>query len=761
MSQPRGRVLRHLPAVCALALMLAAAPATGQAENADPTPPTAEEVAALCALADRLTAGGFLDDARMTYEEALTAQVDASCAAAGLQHLAVRYRDLGNALKAAGNEEEANESFQKALEIDPRLRVADAPPAELMAVWYRIAAALHVTAMVGALALLIALLLMVARRYIAKPTLEIGTFETEAEPKIGGGFTSLLRAGLLDLAEGTTSSSLLTVQGEVTGVDVPAKIQPLLPATVSWLEPALQLLGKLLRRRKLTVSGILHPAGDDGPGITLKLTGSGAVLAGQSLWLGHFEARPRPPRDASAGDYYQLADYASIWLLFALREHVGRNRLELLGTGDWRSYALFRAGTRAQRARRPSDASALYCRALERDPSLRGARVNLARNLILEPAGGAGTQGERLVSAIGLLERTLCDARDAIRDPSVYTARYLKVMAHNELGQTAEELTEARELVGLIERAKEETRRRSSLISGLGLFGGREEHVPRGDRDKLFVYLESIEEPALIMLATLEAVTEAAPGKGRGLDRLAKVDRFSPRPLTQYNLACAYSLLAQRSEEEMRHDRESISLGHLGRALALKPAYASHAARDKMLAFVRESDGTGNRFAHLVAVPTPAGAVPVGGLAAIALIGPTRAAALAEHGVRSVGDLIEKAATPAECSKVAAGLDIPGSLVRRWAGLAGLTRVAGVGIPEVNLLHLSGVESVPGLACSAPASLAAMIEAFAPLLDVEPLLPQRWNCGCGRPKSSWRPDLANLRSLDSLGCLVAPHLTLR
>ena len=92
-------------------------------------------------------------------------------------------------------------------------------------------------------------------------------------------------------------------------------------------------------------------------------------------------------------------------------------------------------------------------------------------------------------------------------------------------------------------------------------------------------------------------------------------------------------------------------------------------------------------------------------------IGGSYAAKLAEAGVKSVADLLDKGATAKGRKELAEATGISEKLVLRWVNMADLFRVKGVGEEYADLLEAAGVDTVKELATRKPENLhAKMVE---------------------------------------------------
>jgi len=110
-----------------------------------------------------------------------------------------------------------------------------------------------------------------------------------------------------------------------------------------------------------------------------------------------------------------------------------KEKLTVVGTAYWRSYALYNAAARQERAGDIDGAEKLYVSALKADDGNRAARMNLGSLLLLSP------ENEQL--AIAQLRRAIEDAVAAVDggDDAVYYAASLRLAsalynAHDDQG---------------------------------------------------------------------------------------------------------------------------------------------------------------------------------------------------------------------------------------------------------------------------------------------------------------------------------------
>ena len=91
-------------------------------------------------------------------------------------------------------------------------------------------------------------------------------------------------------------------------------------------------------------------------------------------------------------------------------------------------------------------------------------------------------------------------------------------------------------------------------------------------------------------------------------------------------------------------------------------------------------------------------------------IGSAYAAKLAEAGVTTQENLLEKGATPSGRKQLEEASGITGKLLLKWINRADLARVKGIGEEYADLLEYAGVETVPELAQRNAQNLTAKME---------------------------------------------------
>jgi predicted flap endonuclease-1-like 5' DNA nuclease len=96
-------------------------------------------------------------------------------------------------------------------------------------------------------------------------------------------------------------------------------------------------------------------------------------------------------------------------------------------------------------------------------------------------------------------------------------------------------------------------------------------------------------------------------------------------------------------------------------------------------------------------------------IATIEGIGPKYAEKLKAAGIRTTATLLARAKDPKGRKEVAAAAGIDDALILKWANMADLMRIKGVGEEYSELLEAAGVDSIPELAQRVPANLATKL----------------------------------------------------
>ncbi|MGB0747482.1 MAG: DUF4332 domain-containing protein [Magnetospiraceae bacterium] len=91
-------------------------------------------------------------------------------------------------------------------------------------------------------------------------------------------------------------------------------------------------------------------------------------------------------------------------------------------------------------------------------------------------------------------------------------------------------------------------------------------------------------------------------------------------------------------------------------------------------------------------------------------IGPTYKEKLAAQGITTTAQLLDKTAAPKDRKALAEAADISGKLILKWANMADLMRISGVGEEYSELLEAAGVDTVKELKNRNAANLTAKME---------------------------------------------------
>jgi tetratricopeptide (TPR) repeat protein len=283
--------------------------------------------------------------------------------------------------------------------------------------------------------------------------------------------------------------------------------------------------------------------------------------------------------------------------------------LTVLGTTYWRSYALFNAGVRRESEGDTESAEKLYVNALRLDPANRSARMNLAALLL------ARTNHRRdRERGVEQLKKAMQDAGEPTEwdaDPVYYTAALRLAATLYDDGQRDESLMVATRLLETIEgklakmKAMPELQGSMKIVFdamrtfpgfGFKLTAGLAERYTQSYLEKLHgrmrnatleKYLFGLRPSLLIMIAGLKA----AGGDLRAIDSMendVNVDRTVPSSMTQYNLACTYSIAAAKTRRTS--DREKYlhaAVSHLAFAQRLQPRHEEAIRADVSLAYLK------------------------------------------------------------------------------------------------------------------------------------------------------------------------------
>ena len=622
------------------------------------------------------------------------------------------------------------------------------------------------------------LLVLVLLRWtpFCRPFLVIGDFESVgSDATLGKRIAALVRQ---QLAEPRSARSSLTIaSGPVDPIQIPAEITSGLSSALPMAQTITALFRWVSPRRVITITGLLHPQGLRGAGITLTIAENQSASRSVTLWQQSFEPDFAPvpvgtDTVVAAQTYDFLVAPSATWVQFHMQEGYGSRKEFSFQTRDWHSQANFDAGLRLTDLGRQQAAQVMYRRALARDPNNLAARLNLALFLpssqISEPAK-TGDQPESSESPKTGDQTGISDPAKAGDQPTITgpaktgdqpgtlwrrawhgvlsinsrCRRWLKsdpAKTDDQTGisdpaKTGEQTgvskpTEVSEQIKQLEYVVAETKKRSDDSTYYpAAFSLAMALVDAGDNERAKTVAQELDEKVTKGLAKIKSTDNSAhdnylriiaPSAHAIAAALASsplpegVDQLWPSTEFQYNLACYYSMLGK--------DLIS-SIEHLEFAAFLDPSkVAAQAKKDTALRNVRESPETASRFAKIVTLPGAPVAPAPSVLASLIVIGPERAAVLLSNAVVSPADLIVKCTTLAGASAVAAAVGVKLDTILRWARVAELTRLPNIQPSHINALTLGGLDSLAALRGVMPNKFGAVLQDWgsdAPTLSAD------------------------------------------
>ena len=258
--------------------------------------------------------------------------------------------------------------------------------------------------------------------------------------------------------------------------------------------------------------------------------------------------------------------------------------LEILGTTDWRSYALYHAGYRQEILGQFETAQKLYLAALERDPSNSAAHVSLGSLFLRSGSPAAVRYG------IAELQRATKDGPVIIGDLPYFSGLYELAVGFYSLNDLDSSLRTLKDALTDLENRIADLRKKA-LPWRLPI-----KRKPADD-DKLADSLLGI----WFSLRAMQIGVRIEQDEN-AIDELNALDLTRASAQFQYNIACTYSVAASRfNDDAARYLGESLS--HLEFAFRLERRLSRHAVDDTSLQFVRERQA--DAFKMLVDRYTP------------------------------------------------------------------------------------------------------------------------------------------------------------
>ena len=263
----------------------------------------------------------------------------------------------------------------------------------------------------------------------------------------------------------------------------------------------------------------------------------------------------------------------------------------ILGATDWRSYAFFLAGVRAEDRADMKTAESLYVRALAIDGKNIGARMNLGGVLLEE------NSYENAVEQLGVAKSGAGNDANITKHAVYYSASYRLAAALFSLNKIREAKKELDGLLAAVDKKLAppklsgrtekwmewiESKLGERVARRVGTWLEQRAQRNHAKDDHLRPFLEQLRPSAVSMQMGLRV----ALGEKVSPDELKDLDLWKPEAWFQYNLACTYSMLggARNGEAAALAD----SLKHLDFALRLRPALCDWAQQDPSLQGVRK-----------------------------------------------------------------------------------------------------------------------------------------------------------------------------
>lgn len=319
-----------------------------------------------CDQANALLKAKLYEQANSAYVTLLNNETSRGCAQDGI--LALRHEqarnlyELGLAYEKANQESTAKEKYIEALNKDPNSSEAREALARInggllgrfLTLAYSLLTSIGKTLAVILIMLLLyyAIKLRILPRWkeLKKPRLDIQDFDTGATNlNIGKGMVAMVEEKIKWFEKERYHSQKFELVASVPigTLEIPADIKSIskeanyISQLVEWLFPP----------NVITLSGCMEKPGVRGSGLTLTLVNSqsGEIIGSQTLWQDEYGPVVRLDKEIDPESYYSLVEPAAIWAFFQLHEFSEKKagsttNLKIFNTGDWRSYAYFRAG---------------------------------------------------------------------------------------------------------------------------------------------------------------------------------------------------------------------------------------------------------------------------------------------------------------------------------------------------------------------------------------------------------------------------------
>jgi tetratricopeptide (TPR) repeat protein len=602
-----------------------------------------------------------------------------------------------------GRDEEAQAEIKQAIALYPSVHIPDRlkDVDRNSARWDEIKSdvgpvirdAVETLAIVALLVVLVIAVLRGLRRFFLHLT--TGEFNAPGNDTLAKGLPVSLQDHVQRISRGAGGFSLyqLNTSGEAVA-PIPAEVTQAFPQA-GLAAAAISLLGQYVPSRSWKLSGAVRGFDEHkGAGLTLVISKrTGAVVDEVTLWQGDYGPVPVDPDDAAKEDaYFFLTIPGAVWAIYAINGRrwfatlrygrrwlvaamrsmgrrlvaamrsiartktkdgdsgsrirplqaykAGARDFRMLGTDDWKSYALFASAVFWAERRDETEARRRYWRALDQDEENEGALFNLATSYLGDHDVMESPDGKQVYEQLAALKDVKEKSKPSKRtdDPLWYRAAYVDAAARLWRAEIEERNVAAVDGRRHINPA---LLRRLALALALEVATDLEGRLcnlrfrwtrqRRRKEQALRDFLTRNEGGTVTLLASLllendEPVTGASIESRRkllkSLKRARKQPTASPRRdvrlphgelvqfvetqaelngRTCYNLACYYSRRGAMRDEQLRHGDFEESLEKLDRALDLRPDFASSARVDPGLDAVRSDDDFWRRFDDMLA----------------------------------------------------------------------------------------------------------------------------------------------------------------
>jgi tetratricopeptide (TPR) repeat protein len=549
--------------------------------------------------------------------------------------LADRHLARATALEDAGLHEAARDEVKEAINADPetpvpnRLKDENREPQW----WGNVKSTLQPTATAVVELGLLALVLLLVIATVIRFRVNLGAFDAGDDKALAAGLPAALQDHISRITQenGGTELKLIKDSGEDTN-DIQTALTTAGPQG-ALAGSVYAVLRRLAPARIWVVSGAVREFDDDG-GVALTMAirrRAGTLVDQVTLWQADFDPPGDPPSSDDTKDaYYRLARSAAVWTVYArgrrkrirrwatfaknwARGRVATRAFEIVGTHDWRSYALFANGVAYSERGEDDKARDLYWNALNCDPINEGAIFNLANSYLSDTSAKGPWKGgsqRRIDESLRWLDGIM-DGRRIERDwdmlwhRSAYVAalgHFWKADRHLKGVDTKAEIARALEIALDSCHCLESrlARKKPLRVWRWGLDRAVKNFLSGSETSSLAL-LASIKLAAGLPdsgstpardHADLAARLAQGPNGISASDLIAYAEAGADHSEAHYDIACYYSSILGKSDspEPTRTAALKSSFIRLRRALDLDPGMAGLAREDPDLSALHKAD---------------------------------------------------------------------------------------------------------------------------------------------------------------------------